>query len=257
MEPGKCLSGRVAAVTGATSEIGRATALRLVAEGAMVAVTGNTASKLEKVVADLQKLGAKYHAAALDLSQPSVVEGFFEEVAKALGPVDILVNTAAWRVRQPFLDTTYTDWRRTFDVCVDSYFLCSLAAARQMLPRRWGRIIHYGSISGSVLMVPFAAYTAAKGAVHALAKAMAVDLAPHGITVNVVAPGVVETQYVRTNLTPVQIQKRLDRIPAGRLATPEDCAAAVVHLASPDMGYVTGQIVYVDGGFLSAGVIAR
>jgi NAD(P)-dependent dehydrogenase (short-subunit alcohol dehydrogenase family) len=251
------LSGKVAVVTGATSEIGHATALRLAAEGAAVAVTGHTAAKLDRVVADLRKAGAKLHAAALDLSQPATVEGFFAEVAGALGPVDILVNTAAWRVRQPFLETTYADWRRTFEVCVDSYFLCSLAAARQMVPRKWGRIIHYGSISGSVMMVPFAAYTAAKGAVHALAKAMAVDLAPHGITVNVVAPGVVETQYVRANLTPAQIQKRLERIPAGRLASPEDCAAAVAHLAAPDMGYVTGQVVYVDGGFLSAGVLAK
>jgi len=251
------LSGRVAVVTGATSEIGHATALRLAAEGAAVAVTGHTVAKLDRVVADLRKGGAKLHAAALDLSQPATVDGFFAEVAGALGPVDILVNTAAWRVRQPFLETTYADWRRTFEVCVDSYFLCSLAAARQMVPRKWGRIIHYGSISGSVMMVPFAAYTAAKGAVHALAKAMAVDLAPHGITVNVVAPGVVETQYVRANLTPAQIQKRLERIPAGRLASPEDCAAAVAHLAAPDMGYVTGQVVYVDGGFLSAGVLAK
>lgn len=251
------LSGKVAVVTGVTSEIGRATALRLAAEGAAVAVTGHTAAKLDAVIADLRKAGAKFHAAALDLSQPQVVDEFFAEAARALGPVDILVNTAAWRVRQPFLETIYTDWRRTFEVCVDSYFLCSLAAARQMVLRKWGRIIHYGSISGSVMMVPFAAYTAAKGAVHALAKAMAVDLAPHGITVNVVAPGVVETQYVRANLTPAQIQKRLERIPAGRLASPDDCAAAVAHLAAPDMGYLTGQVVYVDGGFLSAGVIAK
>jgi 3-oxoacyl-[acyl-carrier protein] reductase len=251
------LSGKVAVVTGVTSEIGTATALRLAAEGAAVAVTGQTPAKLEAVAAKLRQTGATFHAEALDLSRPEVVDGFFDEVAKVLGPVDILVNTAAWRKRQPFLETTYADWRRTFEVCVDSYFLCSLAAARQMAPRKWGRIIHYGSISGSVLMVPFTAYTACKGAVHALAKAMAVDLAPHGITVNVVAPGVVETQYVRDNLSPTQIEKRLERIPSGRLATPEDCAAAVAHLAAPDMGYVTGQVVYVDGGFLSAGVIAK
>lgn len=179
------LAGKVAVVTGATSEIGRAIALRLAAEGAAVFATGSTPAK------------------------------------------------------------------------VDSYFLCSLAAARQMMPRKWGRIVHVGSIAGAVMMVPFAAYTAAKGAVHALAKAMAVDLAPHGITVNVVGPGVVETRYTRSNLKPEQIQKRLERIPMSRLASPEDCAAAVAHLVSPDMGYVTGQVLYVDGGFLSAGVIAR
>jgi 3-oxoacyl-[acyl-carrier protein] reductase len=251
------LAGKVAVVTGATSEIGRATALRLAAEGASVAVTGNTPAKVDGVGADLRAAGARFHAAALDLSSPETVERFFAEVADRLGPTDILVNTAAWRVRQPFLETTYGDWRRTFDVCVDSYFYCSLAAARQMVPRKWGRIILYGSIAGTVMMVPFAAYTAAKAAVHGLMKAMAVDLAPHGITVNVVAPGVVETQYLRTNVTDAQISKRLERIPMGRLATPEDCATAVAYLVAPDMGYVTGQILYVDGGFLSAGVIVR
>ncbi len=251
------LAGRVAVVTGVTSEIGCATALRLAADGAAVAVTGQTAAKLETVIADLRKAGATFHAKALDLSRAETVDAFFGEVAQTLGPVDILVNAAAWRQRQHFLETSHADWRRTFEVCVDSYFLCSQAAARQMALRKWGRIIHIGSIAGSVLMVPFTAYTAAKGAVHALAKAMAVDLAPLGITVNVVAPGVVETRYTLTNLTPKQIEKRMDRIPTGRLASPEDCAAAVAHLASPDMGYVTGQVLYVDGGFLSAGVIAR
>ncbi len=251
------LAGKVAVVTGVTSEIGKAIALRLAAEGAAVAVTGNTPAKVEKVVMDLEGAKARYMAEALDLAVPETVEGFFGRVAGRLGPTDILVNGAAWRVRSSFLDTTHADWRRTFAGCVDTYFYCSLAAARQMVPRKWGRIIHLGSIAGAVMMVPFAAYTAAKGAVHALAKAMACDLAPYGITVNVVAPGVVETQYLRTNVTEAQIAKRLERIPLDRLCTPEDCAAAVAHLASPDMGYVTGQVLYVDGGFLSAGVIVR
>jgi NAD(P)-dependent dehydrogenase (short-subunit alcohol dehydrogenase family) len=251
------LAGKVAVVTGVTSEIGRAIAIRLAAEGAAVAATGNTPAKVVAAAADLQKAGGKFHIVATDLSSPEAVERFFADVMRTLGPTDILVNGAAWRARQSFLDTAYADWRHTFAVCVDSYFLCGLAAARQMIPRKWGRIIHVGSIAGSVLMAPYAAYTVAKGAVHALAKSMAVDLAPLGITVNVVAPGVVETQFVRTNLTPELIQKRLERIPMERMASPDDVAAAVAHLASPDMGYVTGQTLYVDGGFLSAGAIVR
>jgi NAD(P)-dependent dehydrogenase (short-subunit alcohol dehydrogenase family) len=251
------LAGKVAVVTGVTSEIGEAIALRLAAEGAALAVTGHTPAKLEPVVRALQGAQARFFAEAADLSVPETVERFFRRVAEQLGPTDILVNGTAWRQRQSFLETTYADWRKTFAGCVDTYFYCSLAAARQMVPRQWGRIIHIGSISADVLMVPFAAYTAAKGAVHALAKAMAVELAPHGITVNVVAPGVVETRYVRTQLKPEQIQKRLDRIPMQRLANPEEVGAAVAHLASTDMSYVTGQVVYVDGGFLSAGVTAH
>ena len=251
------LAGKVAVVTGVTSEVGKAIALRLAAEGAAVAVTGNTPAKVTKVVQDLEAAKAAFVAEALDLTVPETVEGFFRRVAERLGPTDILVNGTAWRVRSTFLETTYADWRKTFAGCVDTYFYCSLAAARQMVPRKWGRIIHIGSIAGAVLMAPFAAYMAAKGAVHALGKAMACDLAPYGITVNVVAPGVVDTQFVRANITEAQLSKRLERIPMGRLASPEDCATAVACLVGPDMGYVTGQILYVDGGFLSAGVIAR
>ena len=251
------LAGRVAVVTGVTSPLGQAIALRLAAEGAAVAVTGHTAAKLGPVVGALQGAGARLMAEALDLTEFATAEAFFARVAERLGPADILVNGTAWRVRESFLETTPEHWRKTFAGCVDSYFYCSLAAARQMVPRKWGRIIHLGSIAGEVFMAPFAAYTAAKGAVHALAKAMACDLAPHGITVNVVAPGVVESPYLRANVTAEAIGKRLERIPMGRLATPEDCAAAVAKLVAPDMDYVTGQFLYVDGGFLSAGVIVK
>ena len=251
------LSGKVAVVTGVTSPLGEAIALRLAAEGAAVAVTGHTPAKLEPVVHALQGARARFLAEAADLTVPETVERFFGRVAAQLGPTDVLVNGTAWRTRRSFLETTYEDWRKTFAGCVDAYFYCSLVAAKQMVPRRWGRIIHIGSIAGSVMMVPFTAYTAAKAAVHGLATAMAIDLAPHGITVNVVAPGVVESRYVRENLAPAQIEKRLERIPMNRLASPEDIAAGVAHLASPDMSYVTGQVLYVDGGFLSAGVITR
>ncbi len=251
------LAKRVAVVTGVTSPLGQAIALRLAADGAAVAVTGRTAAKLEGVVRALQTAQARYIAEAVDLTSPEAVDAFFAGVKERLGPTDILVNGAAWRVRQSFLETTPADWRRTMAGCVDSYFYCSLAAARQMVPRRWGRIIHIGSITGSILMTPFTAYTVAKAAVNGLATAMACDLGPYGITVNVVAPGVVESSYVRENLTAEQIEKRLERIPIGRLATPEEVAAAVAHFASPDMGYVTGQILFVDGGFLRAGVLTR
>ena len=251
------LTGKVAVVTGVTSPLGHAIALRLAAEGAAVAVTGRTPEKLERVTQALQNADVRCMAEALDLTSPETVDGFFQRVAERLGPTDILVNGAAWRVRQSFLETTPADWRKTFAGCVDSYFYCSLAAARQMVPRHWGRIIHIGSITGSVLMVPFTAYTVAKAAVNGLATAMAVDLGPHGITVNVVAPGVVESPYVRENLTPEQIEKRLERIPRGRLATAGEVAAAVAHFASPDMGYVTGQVLFVDGGFLNSGVLTR
>jgi len=251
------LSGKVAVITGVTSPLGQAIALRLAAEGAAVAVTGHTPTKLEKVVGALQQARATFLAETLDLSVPENVEAFFARVAERLGSTDILVNGTAWRVRASFLETTSADWRKTFAGCVDSYFYCSLAAARQMVPKKWGRIVNIGSIVAEVYNAPFAAYTAAKGAVHSLTKAMACDLAPHGITVNVMAPGVVESPYVRANVTADALAKRLERIPMGKLAAPEDCAAAVAKLVAPDMSYITGQFLFVDGGFLSAGVIAR
>ena len=251
------LTGKVAVVTGVTSPLGQAIAARLAAEGADVAVTGRTPAKLQSVAEALHNGRTRWMAEAVDLTSPEAVDGFFWAVAEQLGPVSILVNGAAWRARQSFLETTPADWRQTMASCVDSYFYCGQAAARQMIPRRWGRIIHIGSITGSVLMAPFTAYTVAKAAVNGLATGMACDLAPYGITVNVVSPGVVESPYVRENLTAEQIEKRLERIPVGRLATPEEIAAAVAHFASPDMGYVTGQTLFVDGGFLRAGVLTR
>lgn len=222
-----------------------------------MAVTGHTPAKVEKVAAALEQAKAKFMAEALDLTVPEAVEAFFERVAARLGPTDILVNGTAWRVRATFLETTYADWRKTFAGCVDSYFYCSLAAARQMVPRQWGRIVNIGSIVAEAYNVPFAAYAAAKGAIHSLTRAMACDLGPHGITVNVMAPGVIASPYTLTNVSPEALAKRLERIAIGRLGKPEDCAAAVAKLVAPDMGYVTGQIFYVDGGFLSAGVIVR
>ncbi|HSC71720.1 MAG TPA: SDR family NAD(P)-dependent oxidoreductase, partial [Candidatus Methylomirabilis sp.] len=145
------LAGKVAVVTGVTSEIGKAIALRLAAEGAAVAVTGNTPAKVEQVARVLETAKARFMAEALDLTLPESVEGFFGRVALRLGPTDILVNGAAWRVRASFLETTHSDWRKTFAGCVDTYFYCSLAAAQQMVPRKWGRIIHIGSIAGAVM----------------------------------------------------------------------------------------------------------
>lgn len=251
------LAGKVAVVTGVTNPLGEAIALRLASEGAAVAVTGHTPTKVETVAEALKRAKALYMAEALDLTVPETVEAFFGRVAERLGPTAILVNGTAWRVRATFLETTYADWRKTFAGCVDSYFYCSLAAAKQMAPRKWGRIVNIGSIVAEAYNVPFAAYTAAKGAVHALTKAMACDLAPHGITVNVMAPGVIESPYTLTNVSPEALAKRLERIPMGRLGRPEDCAAAVAKLVAPDMGYITGQFFFVDGGFLSAGVIVR
>jgi NAD(P)-dependent dehydrogenase (short-subunit alcohol dehydrogenase family) len=251
------LAGRVAVVTGVTSPLGEAIARRLAAEGARIAVTGQTPAKLERVIGALRQAKVECLAEALDLTVPETVEAFFARVAERLGPTDILVNGTAWRVRASFLETSPADWRKTFAGCVDSYFYCSHAAARQMVPRKWGRIVNIGSIAGEVLMAPFTAYTAAKGAVHALTKAMACDLAPHGITVNAMAPGVIESPYTRANVSPEALAKRLERIPMGRLGAPEDCAAAVAKLVAPDMGYITGQFLFVDGGFLDAGVIAR
>ena len=144
MEPGTQLSGRVAVVTGVTSPIGQAIALRLAAEGAAVAVTGHTPAKLDRVTQALTAAKARHFAKALDLSVPETVESFFARVDERLGPVDILVNGTAWRARQSFLETTSADWRKTFAGCVDSYFYCSQAAARRMVPRKWGRIIHIG-----------------------------------------------------------------------------------------------------------------
>ncbi len=245
-----CLPDRIAVVTGAGRGIGRAMALALAGAGAdVVAVGRRPASDL---VAEIERLGRRCMALKADLEDPTQVETVIPRALQAMGRVDILVNNAGLIVRKPAVEVTAEDWHRVIQVNLHAVFRLCQDAARDMLPRRRGKIINVGSLmsfEGGILISP---YTASKGAIGQLTKALANEWAPHGVNVNAIVPG-----YIATDLTqalqddPVRNPAILARLPAGRWGRPDDLAGAVVFLASSASDYVHGHLLAVDGGWLA------
>ncbi len=244
------LTDRIAVVTGAGRGIGRAMALALAGAGAdVVAVGRRPASDL---AAEIERLGRRCVVLMADLEDPAQVETVIPRVLQAMGRVDILVNNAGLIVRKPAVEVTADDWHRVIQVNLHAVFRLCQDAARGMLPRRRGKIINVGSLmsfEGGILISP---YTASKGAVGQLTKALANEWAPHGINVNAIVPG-----YIATDLTqalqddPVRNPAILARLPAGRWGRPDDLAGAAVFLASAASDYVHGHLLAVDGGWLA------
>lgn len=244
------LTGQVAVVTGASRGLGRAMAAALAAAGAqIVAVSRQPATAL---AADLTRTNHRCHLVTADLEDPADVERVIPRAVEAAGRVDILVNNAGTVTRAPALDVRLEDWHRVLQVNLHAVFRLCQAAAQGMVPRHHGKIINVASLmsfEGGILVSP---YTASKGAVGQLTKALANEWAPHGINVNAIAPG-----YIATDLThplqqdPVRNPAIVSRIPAGRWGRPEDLGGAVVFLASPASDYVHGHLLAVDGGWLA------
>jgi len=248
---------RVALVTGGASGIGAAVSRRLAEEGARVAIGDLDGAKAEATAAALRGLGPGAIAIPADVSRPDEAAAMAERAAAEWGRLDILVHSAGVGVERSFLDTTPEDWRRIIDIDLSGTFYACQAAARAMLPRGYGRIVALASTAGVRGGTGRAAYGAAKGGVIALTKVMAVELAPHGITVNALAPGAIETDLVkRMHSAETRVVYRAG-IPLDRYGTPEETAAAALFLASDEARYVTGEVLAVDGGFLAAGVMHR
>jgi NAD(P)-dependent dehydrogenase (short-subunit alcohol dehydrogenase family) len=244
--------GSVAVVTGAGRGMGRAVALRLGREGADVVVAELDAAHGEEVAAEIRAAGGSAAAVAADVSRLADVRRLFGEAVKAFGNVDILVNNAGIGVARPILDYTEADWDRQMGVNVKGVFFCSQAAARLMIPRRRGKIVNFASTSAFVSSsTPEIAYDTSKGAVRQMTISMAAELAPHGINVNAVAPGTTETEMTRSSLSTEEgLAWQLARIPMGRVGKPDDIAAVVLFLCSPEASYITGHTLVADGGWL-------
>lgn len=230
------LDGRTALVTGGTRGIGAAIAEGLKAAGARVISVGRGE-------------GAETRA---DLSESGESKRVMSAAIAVAGQIDILVNAAGVIRRGPVLETTEEDWDAVMQVQLKVVFQLSQLAARGMKERGWGRIVNIASLLSFQGGITVPAYAAAKGGVAQLTKAFANELAPHGVTVNAIAPG-----YIRTELTgalqadPIRSRQILDRIPAGRWGEPADIAGAAVFLASPAAAYVQGHILVVDGGWMA------
>jgi NAD(P)-dependent dehydrogenase (short-subunit alcohol dehydrogenase family) len=232
--------------------MGRAVALRLGREGARVVVAELNPANGVEVADEIMANGGTAQAATADVSRVEDVTRMFEEAVRAFGTVDILVNNAGIGVAKPILDYTEADWDRQMGVNVKGVFFCSQAAARLMIPRRRGKIVNFASTSAFVSSSqPEVAYDTSKGAVRQMTISMAAELAPHGINVNAVAPGTTATEMTRSSLaTEEGLAWQLARIPLGRVGQPDDIAAVVAFLCSPEASYITGHTLVADGGWL-------
>jgi 3-oxoacyl-[acyl-carrier protein] reductase len=246
------LVGKVAVVTGSSRGIGRGIAERLAAEGARVVVNGRHSETLEPVAQAVRTAGGEAIAVAADVGIGEQVDRLFGETVAVFGGVDILVNNAACTdQRAHFLELDEGQWDTALRANLKSAYLCAHRAANLMVDQgRPGSLISISSFSAVRAHRSLAAYDASKGGLEALTRAIAVDLAPFGIRANVVGPGAIHTE-TQDRLGLEAARRRAATVPLGRAGTSEDIAAAVAFLASEEAWYITGQVLYVDGGMLA------
>jgi NAD(P)-dependent dehydrogenase (short-subunit alcohol dehydrogenase family) len=249
---------RVAIVTGSDSGIGKAVAVALARAGCDIGITWHEDKDGADATADeVRAAGRRAQVRPLDLTQLPDAADVIDELADALGGVDVLINNAGTGISSPFVDTSYDDWRRVLATDLDGAFLCAQRAVRRMLAQaRGGRIVNITSVHEHQPKVGSSAYCAAKGGLGLLTKVMAVELASTGITVNSVAPGEIATPMTGQEDEPPQPGSR-PGIPIGRPGDAREVAAAVTFLASPEASYVTGSSVVVDGGMLQMSPMAN
>lgn len=238
------LSGKAALVTGASGGIGGAVARALHGAGATVGLSGTRVGPLEALAGEL---GERAHVLPCDLGDAAAVEALPKAAAAAMGSVDILVNNAGITRDQLFMRMSDDDWETVLAVNLTSVMRLSRGVLRGMMKARWGRIVNVSSVVGVTGNPGQANYAASKAAVIGMSKSLAAEVASRGITVNCVAPGFIATAMTDA-LNDEQKARIAAQIPAGRMGTPEEIAAAALFLASAEAGYVTGQTLHVNGG---------
>ena len=248
------LKGRTALITGAARGIGEAIAKTLAAYGADIVVNdiADAAGKNEpsggSVVNEIRKGGSKAEFIPADVSDYDSVTKMVQQARDAFGKIDILVNNAAILRDKTIKKMTLDEWNAVIGVNLSGVFNCSKALVEQMKENKWGRIVNLSSISGQIGFFGQVNYSAAKAGVIGFTKALAREVAAKGVTVNAIAPGVVETEMARQIPEEVR-QNFLNQIPVGRFARPEELADAVAFLVSDRAGYITGQTIHVNGGW--------
>ncbi|MER6143550.1 SDR family oxidoreductase [Streptomyces sparsogenes] len=257
------IAGRTALVTGSSRGIGHALARGLLEAGCTVVLNGRDPERLKAAAAELTEAAAAQsgpaavhtaavHTAAFDVTDgPSVAAGI-AEVEERVGPLDILVNNAGMQNRAPLLEFTDADWHRILDTNLTSAFLVGREAARRMTERGHGKIVNICSLQSEVVRPGIAPYAATKGALKMLTKGMCADWGPYGIQVNGLGPGYIETELTRPLVEDEKFSAWVrGRTPAGRWGRTEDLVGALLYLASPAADFVSGQVLYVDGGMTS------
>jgi len=248
MTPGTELAGKVALVTGAARNIGRAIARSLAAGGAAVMVNANTSrAEAEQTVAMIKSAGGRAALHIADVTDAKAVAAMVEAAVGEFGRLDILVNNAAIRAETPFADITYEEWRRVLATVLDGAFLCTQACLPHLIRTGGGTVINIGGLTAHKGADGRAHVIAAKAGLAGLTRGLALDFAPHHITVNCVIPGTIETVRGLPG-APERPQHRRTLPPVGRRGDPQEIAAMVRMLCGPDTRYVTGQSIHVNGG---------
>ena len=247
------LSGRTAVVTGGGSGLGFAIARGLAQAGARVVINGRNRAKLDAAAAQLVADGHAATVTAFDVTDEAAVNAGMADIERTVGPVDILVNNAAVNIRKPFDQYTLAEWRTLQEANFDGPFLVTRTIVPGMKARRRGKIINICSLASDIGRPNIVAYAASKGGLRMMTRALAVELAPHNVQVNGISPGFFKTEMNTALIGNAEFSAWVEkRTPAGRWGDPPEIAGAAVFLASPAADYVTGHLLYVDGGFTAA-----
>jgi gluconate 5-dehydrogenase len=244
------LTGRVALVVGGAGGIGHAQALGLADAGADVVVASRNLDHLKKVTEEVKAKGKRSISVTVNVTDEKSVAGMVENILKTFPRIDILVNAAGIAIRKSADTFPIDEWQQVMDINTRGTFLCCQAVGRVMIKHKYGKIINLSSVRGRYgLPSGYAAYCPSKGAVDTLTRTLACEWAKYNVLVNAVAPTIVETDLTRSALAdPAYANQMKSRIPLGKWALPEDIVGATIFFASKASDFITGQILYIDGG---------